>query len=348
MLFYIILFFAILVSYTVVPKRKAGLVWLIILFVLSAFRADSVGTDTINYLNSTGQMVLDDSMLGKNVELIYASVVRLIANHHLSPRLLIIFMSFVTMFFLHKTLRKFDKSYFLGLLVYTIIFYLSTYNIARQLCACSIVMYSYTFLYQRSSKRYHFYICVILATLIHLSSIVYILLYFVLFVPERKLNKSVFCIIAICLFFINIVYPINISELIVKVSRGYITYSNLYADIAVTQSRSFMGIMTDLLKFIALIWIFIDGAESLLSHKDIFFYGVILAFIFSNNANADIARIFLPMLSYQVIYICELYGKNKLKRSSISLLYYIFVNLFFTLYSVSIGSGELIPYKLSF
>lgn len=350
MLFYILLFAIITLTFVIYPNGKnMGEFWLVILFILSAFRAECVGTDTISYLSPDKYTLYSESpMIGKGFEIIYLSVVQVISNNNLPARLLLVFMSFITMFFLHKTLKRYENAYFCGLVIYLFVFYLSSLNVARQLCACSIIMYGYTFLFEDDSKKYYFLLLVCVASLIHVSSLVYLLLYVTRFIPQNKISKVVLIIIAVIFFCFNVVSPFNVSELLVKVSSGYVSYSSLYADIAVTGQRSFMGIITDLLKFVALLWIFIDGANPRLSRTDIIFYGTIIAFIISNNAHSDISRIFLPILIYQVIYICELYKMRRIKCSNISFIYYLVVNLFFTLYGVSIGSGELVPYSMSF
>lgn len=353
MSFYIFLFTLIILTSLCFPQsKKLGVLWLIILCFLSMFRADSVGTDTFAYMDVEGMLYSygihsgDDSLFGKSSELITVALYLIMYYYSLSPRLAIIFFSLLTFLFLYLSLRKLKLSYTIGLLTFVVFFYLSSFNIARQICACSIVLYASTYLIE-NTKRYLFFVFVVLASFIHAASIFGVALFFVSLIKNLTFSRKQLTSIAIVLFLFNMVSPFNVIEILVS-SFSNISFAQTYSDIAVTESRSLMGLIQDASTFLVSVFIFnYGGASRKMTFMDWLYYCSIITIIFSANMHSDIARVFLPIEFVKVLYIPYLYNCEEGFLRSRSFGAYMFVNIFFTLWGISIGNGEVVPYLLS-
>lgn len=352
MFFYIALFLIVILLGLKYPQSKTlGVVLMWVLCFLSMFRADSVGTDTFAYMDVEGMLYSygvnsGDSLFGKSSELITVALYLIMYYYSLSPRLAIIFFSILTFFFLYLSLKKLKLSYTIGLLTFVVFFYLSSFNIARQICACSIILYASTYLIE-NTRRYLFFVFVALASFIHAASILGIVLFFVSLVKNLPFSRKQLTYIAIVLFIFNMVSPFNVVEMLVSLFSN-ISFAQTYSDIAATESRSLMGLIQDASKFFVAILLFNYGAANRnMKFIDWLYYCTVLAIVFSANMHSDVARAFLPIEFLKILYISYLYKTDERFIRSRSFVSFMFVNIFFTLWGVSIGSGEMIPYRLS-
>ena len=306
MFFYILIFVALIFSIIKNPKsKKLGLFWICFLCFFSMFRAETVGTDTANYTDYSSRIskfVIDYDggfQIGRMLEISYLSSVMWLYENDYSPRLLICLMSLITFLFLFLSLKRWHLPYGVGVLIFTIIFYLASFNIARQICACSIILYSYSFLFEKSNKKYLFFLFILFATSFHASSIIYLSLYLFRYIKVDRFKKSTLSNFAIALFIINVIYPLPFSEWLVSTFSS-LSYSEIYAERSVTQSRSLFGILYSLIQFLPYIIIFRKCNKEKLYIQDFIFYLLIISIILSSTANSDFARIFLPLQVYQI------------------------------------------------
>ncbi len=352
MIFYVLLF--LLLIFTIVrhpDNKKIGIFWICLLCFLSMFRAESVGTDTANYTdfsNEIFELTIDkntDFEIGRMLEISYLSLIIWIYENDLSPRILISVMSIVTFLFLFLTLKRMNLSYGIGVLVFAILFYLSSFNIARQICACSIILYSYTFLFEKDYRKYYFFFYVLLATSFHASSILYLTLYIFRYIKAVNFKKTTLTYIAVGLFLINVIYPLPISEWLTS-SFSSISYARIYSERAVTTSRSIIGVLYSFIQVLPCILVFVKCNKEKLSTQDLIFYLSIISLILISTANSDFARIFLPLQIFQVLYVANIYAEKRLKKSPFYL--FIALNTLLVLYGASVGSGEVVPYVIDF
>lgn len=351
MCFYLFLFLFILFFALCFPQsKKIGLLCFGVLCFFSMFRGAAVGTDTATYMDIHRMMQIYDydfgGYLSRSTEIITYNLYKFIYIHSLSPRLVIVFFSLVTFSFLFLSIKRMRLSYGVAAVIFLILFYLSSFNIARQICACSIVLYAFTYLFEDSNKKYLYFVYVILASLIHAASFFYVILFLFRLIRNFPLSRKALTIFASLLFVFNIVSPFNVSEYLTSL-LGNISFSEIYSDRAVTSSRSIMGIMQDLAKFVVLIYVFnYSGTNKRITLFDLFFYLSIIATIFSANSHSDFARVFLPLLFFQIIYLPYLYKTSRRFIKSLSFMSFVFVYTFFTLWGAAMGSGEVIPYVL--
>lgn len=352
--FYIFLFIFVIVLSLFFPKNKyIGLLVVFILCFFSMFRGENVGTDTsvymdVFYMQRTYEHSIYSSFNSRNnIEYITYILYTIIVEYHLSPRLIIIFFSLLTFFFLFLAIKRMKISYCIGLLIFFILFYFSSFNIARQICSAVIVLYAITFLFDGTYKKIYFFAFILLASLIHASSLLYLPLYLIVFLKNKKIcKKNILINIAILLFIINQIGAINLIEFISQKFEN-VSYITTYSSLTETFSRTLFGRIQDLAKFLALIMIFsYKKTDTTINLFDLLFYIIIIISIFSGNLHSDIARIFIPIQLFVIIYIPYIYGKNNGFTKSIAFIVFLVVNSFFTLWGISSGSGEIIPYIL--
>lgn len=351
MLIYILIFTGIILTTFYAPRNnKIACLWIVLLCFLSMFRAETVGTDTSTYMDifhmfKSYEYEDEFQLLGRGSEILISYLYFVIYNNSLSPRLIIAFMSVTTFVFLYLSLKRSKLPYSVGVLTFLILFFFSSLNISRQICACSITLYACTYLFENSRKKYLFFVFCLLASTIHSSSIICIVLYAIRYANFINVNKRTLVVIACMLFIANVVLPFNISEILIS-KFGTSMYAELYSDRAITSSRSFMGLMQDFLVFSSLIAVFIYNKEKKPSKPELIFYLTILFTLLSSNAHSDVSRIFLPITIFQVLYMAYIY---KIKPSFIKsphFLLFVSINTFFTLWKISTGAFEVIPYVL--
>ena len=316
------------------------------------FRAESVGTDTTHYLDLYGSMKSYIGMsftanLGRSLEILFSSIVTLVANFNLPSRFIVIFLSVTTFLFLHLAFKRFTISYPIGVLLYLITFYLSSFNIARQMCAASILLYGFTFLFETNRKKYYYIILVLLATTIHGSSLVYLSLFCFRFLNPNFIRKKTYISIAVCYFCVNILFPFDISAIIIGLLGSGSSYT-YYAARAITHGRSFFGALEDIMVFIPLILIFNQCVKSQLDKFDLLFYITIVCTFLISNMQSDISRVLFPIIMFQIIYISHKVYTRKISIYNIAIVIFIFVKMFFTLYGASQGLGQVSPYLIDF
>lgn len=354
MFFYILLFCAVISSLYISPRNKSlGVFWIILLCFFAMFRASTVGTDTSHILDSELQeyelisLFSNNFSIGRAIEVSYLSAMIFVFENDLSTRLLIYFLSIVTFIFLFLAIKRSKMPYMLGVVLYLLLFYLSTYNIARQMCACSIVLYAYTYLYEESKKKYLFFVYILLATTFHASSILYLAMYVFRWFKDIKYNKNILALFATALFVVNIGMHLPVFEWLMQ-KITFINYTSVYSDIEGGHTGSIFGMINSFLHFAAYMVIFLKCSNFYLDRKDLVFYLFIIVFILCQTANSDVSRIFLPLDMFQILYIGMLCSDGRLKINSLPFIAFVFINAFFVLLSVSKGFGEILPYTIDF
>ena len=180
-------------------KKWAGLVLMIILLFFSMFRGDDVGTDTRNYMDiydRISNLFLYDANYtfeGGRTELLYYYLCSFIYLNNLSPRIIIYVFSLITFVFLYFGCKKNKINISLFFLFYVLTTsYIISFNVARQFAAISICFYATSFLTENNWKKYLFVVIVLLASLIHTSSILFIVLLISDWIKINRLKVGLF------------------------------------------------------------------------------------------------------------------------------------------------------------
>lgn len=151
------------------------------LLLISGLRADSVGTDTYNYLS--GFRTIRDVSSSSMFEVVrweygYVLLNKLSSILSNNEQILLVLTSFLVligvMYFIYKNSENVVLSVFLYISLYL---YLFSFNGIRQAIAMSILVMGFHLILERKFLRY--FIVVLVATLFHETAILMLLLYFI-------------------------------------------------------------------------------------------------------------------------------------------------------------------------
>ncbi|QWU15125.1 EpsG family protein [Paenibacillus sophorae] len=156
------------------------------LFIISAFRGVNIGVDTKTYISYFYNIRFIDFTNLKNIPLEKGYVLLNYFLHFFSHSgmILLIVVSFITIGLIMAFIYKHSQIIWLSVYLFiTLMYFYSSMNIMRQYLAISILLFGIT--YVRKQKFIPFLVTVILASLFHFTSIVFIIVY--LF-PRIKFN----------------------------------------------------------------------------------------------------------------------------------------------------------------
>lgn len=364
MISYFIVFFMLMIIPRCFKKSKTNYICSIILFIFSAIRFD-VGWDfrwyytlakKINYLdynlfidkNTVFEEVLriKDQYLWHyfRIEFLNKILYKIIWFFQ-EPQLIIIFYSFIIIFFLKKGLdNKKIYNYNVWLFFYVFpIFYFASLSIMRQWSAVAIVFFSYK--YVERKKFFKFCICILIASLFHKTAILLLIIYFI---PYIKINKNIHILLFISSFFsLKILKGILLLNIpVISKYRGYVL--NL-----VGEGGKIIYFLIVLLYLGILILIYLDN-KFYEKNKVLINYICLGSFIYISLI--DLGHLGLRMSQYLIIFILYIFIdiesilKHKIKMSKCFLIIIefmlIFMFLFYDIYR-DIRS-EFIPYKIFF
>lgn len=218
-------------------KKWAAPIIVFLLFFFSAFRGDKVGTDTLNYMDwdsisykarlfSSEDVSFED--FGGKVEVLNNGLNALVYYGNLPARLIIIIYSLVTLLTFVLSAKSFKVNITISCLFLVLLgFYFYSFNTARQICACSIVLLSYNYLKYDDYRKWLFFLLVLLATSIHSFSICAVPCFFSRWIKlNRKVIGYIALAISLVLLLVNIPFVPKLVELFVsdKISRYAIFY----------------------------------------------------------------------------------------------------------------------------
>ena len=187
-----------------------------ILFFFSAFR--TTGADTKVYKDifiAAGQNEYNTFLIEPGYWVLN-KLLSIITN---IPQSIIIFTTFLTLFFLYKTLKHFKKSISIGvaLFAFVSIFYFQSYNLARIYLTAAFLLFSFKYLYEGKNKKYA--ICVSIAVLFHYSAILMFFPFVSYFIYKK--NKKLFYVLLILFFLTVLIFIENLHYFNI-----FIRYSN--------------------------------------------------------------------------------------------------------------------------
>lgn len=346
MFFYIALFLVYIVLTALYPKStKLGTIMIAVLFFFSAFRGSMVGTDTSHYLEI--ERILNERTQGSGffwfLEYVYLYVVRLIFENNYSERWLILFLSIVTFLSLYGVAKRMKLLNPSLPLVFLVLFYCLSLNIARQMAGVSILLYGYTFLLDDKPRSgWKFLLFVILSSMIHSICIIAVIS---LLCRMTGVNKRALIILVVIVFFINVFSPLGFVEIILS----YFTignYSVSYADYSGVYQSNIVRVFTVGINIILLLLLFYNKSAISTTTEDNIFLFSILGTVLTLNMHSDVARFELAFTIFQVVYISKLFQSNDKVRLIVWA--FIIYNAILSLYFTAQGSGGLIPYYLEF
>lgn len=171
--FPVFLYFIVICGYR---KQWVGVFVILLLVFFSMFRGEEVGTDTASYMEGMDKVaevfLSKDSFFDDNgrYEYLYYLLTVVIWLFDLSPRLMLFFFSFVSIYFVFLGAHRLKLNIALVALFYVLTnMYLFSFNVARQFAAIGLMFYGVSFLVETSWKKYLFFLWVFIGGMIHNS-----------------------------------------------------------------------------------------------------------------------------------------------------------------------------------
>ena len=339
-------------------SKKMAYFLLFLFFFLAAFRGENVGTDTSSYLsysnlsnraadaNFTDFSILD---LGSRVEVINNYVCKFILDYRLNPRFLLVFYAVIMLVFFALASKRFSVPIVYSFFFYILFgYYFVSFNIARQLCAASIVLYSLSFLIEDGSKRFRFFLWLLVAAGIHSLSIICSAFFVVTLMPKLK-TKYVYLLltVSLALIFIHVDF---INQIFNVASSSHIDfYMNQFGDM---REFNIVGILSCCIEVLCFYYFFFKTKVSYKS-EDVNVYDYIYLFsVFFYTAffnyNGIVSRMRFTLCIYICIYLANFFYVKPLKINSRegAIFMILFLQNLIKRYQYSLG--EDVAYSLTF
>lgn len=306
------------------------------LFLVAAFRK-FVGTDYYHYYYDKVPYLLKD---GNGLEEIGYTILAKFSVLFLGNyQWLIAFTAFIVCFFTYKSFFQNSKNIQTSIIFWVSFgcFYFSL-NAMRQAMAIAIFLFSVKYIEKRESKK--FLLCVLFASSIHLSAIIYIPMYFLL--TQRISNRVLFSVSA----FLYLVWPV-VSLIFYQMILGkYAGYFD-WGEISGYNWRFLLPLL--LLLILELRRPFLMVGQSSLSLKENIFKNLFIFSFWACNlaptlTGASASRIIHFFLPGAAIYCSFLLERYSLK---VKYAFYIgFLGIFFWISDAN--PGWVLPYRSIF
>lgn len=296
----------------------------IFLFILSAFRATSVGTDTIGYEALFLRLKNGTSI---RQEQGWQFLNELVIFFGGSFEHLLIASTLLVLLPVFYVVRRYSLNPMLSLfLYYAFYIYLQSFNITRQTIAVSIVFLAFTFLLKK--KYWQYCLIVILASTFHITALLCLPLVFVNRIPDRNW-------IYLALIFGSMVVSMFLSNIILQKSASLLGYEG-YLDRfeSGTQTGLYFLILNAFSVFI------LFTAKNRGTLFKLFFIYIAVA-----NLTARIPfgyRVIYYFTILQILYLPYFICNNKIKAKP--LIFALVVLYAYLVFSRSSGSSGIIPY----
>ncbi len=323
-LYYLALYFMLLLTviFTDVFKSKNAIsVFVIILILFSGFRYDA-GIDYFNYENMVyGSYPLDYIEPLSRVSLLISRAYNEAFIFFLLTSLIYIVTTLIAAF-------RFKSYSMLFVFLFTTFTtsYLTSFGFVRQYVAMGIAFLGFSYLYENKKKMFLMFIA--LATMFHLSAIIFVVFIFFNKIFKRKYNLLVFIIFIVLSFFSTKIFTLLVSKLGLfshyferdfnEVSGKKIFYSfvliffftSLIQQFFVKKNRNKIMIYTQNMSFVGL-----------------FIYGTFFQF------GEHIARVSYYFTAFYFVWFYHLY--KELKGRNIKIIFLLFLFLVCTFYYFS-------------
>jgi len=195
-----------------------------ILLFISSFRFE-VGQDWINYLE-----FFEITSTADTLEYGYKLINNLFSNSGSSYNFFLFFISFFTLFFINNTLITLKYKVISVLIYFSDLFLYYNLSGMRQGIAIAITLFSLKYIIEKNLVKFLF--IVFLASLFHISSIIFVLAYFAYSIKITR-TKLLYLIFIGIVFFVNIQFfidfllsTINSKKLIFYLSLAEIQENN--------------------------------------------------------------------------------------------------------------------------
>lgn len=357
--FYVIVTVVMLFIFLLRLRRdKFAYLLLSVFFFFAAFRGEKVGTDTKNYLSysyiihSSDNVNFDDFNLmdlGDKIEIINGLICKVILLFNLNYRLPIIIYAAIMLLFLVLACKRFKVNLVYALFFYVLLgYYFISFNIARQLCAASIVLYSLSYLSECGKKRSLFFVWLAIATGIHSMSIIAAVFFLIIFLPKTNLIYAyILFAVSLSLIFLNIDF---ISLIMNMYTSSHIDfYMDTYGEL---REYSIIGIVSACVEVLCFYYYLfrikkIEKTRTLYIRDYIYIFSILFyaAFFIYDGI---VSRIRFTLCIYTCLYLSAFFQQKKAAINNKDMMVFcvLFLVNFVKRYQYSLGDD--VEYYLSF
>lgn len=180
----------------VVDERKKKILFIISsipFIIVSAIRYE-VGTDyMVRYFPDYIKIANGETI--ENLEPLFYLLIKICTFITSQPYILFVITSIIIYLLIFKSFEEESKNWILSITIFFVAcFFFQSMNLVRQYIAMALIMYAHKYLFDKTNKKYLWYLFVLTATLVHSISLVYLIL---IFLKKKKINVIWVILIAI-------------------------------------------------------------------------------------------------------------------------------------------------------
>lgn len=245
-------------------EKIVSLLFLTMLWLLTAFRGNSIGNDTVTYIRYFERINNDGINPIYSIELGFQWLIYFISRFTDNPHVFIVIISTLLYIMLGYIIYKNSKDLLISCFLSFFLCFGAFCNIIRQSLAMMICFIGYTYL--KAGKIKQFVLFVLLSSIFHKSALIVLLLLLFKYIPKSKMFFWGISAIAILLSHTSVL--LNLSHFLGDEYTGY--FNSQYAN------SGQLGTFLSLIKCV-LIYLIIrisDNKNSQISEKE---YGIMYA-----------------------------------------------------------------------
>lgn len=199
------------------------LVSFLLLFIISALRAETIGTDTSNYLR--GFEIIKHSSFDTMINFIrwekgYVILNKIVSIFTSNGQGILIVSSFIVLFSMCTFIKRHSNNTFMSILLYiNLYYYFASFNMIRQSIAMGLIVLSYAFIKERNFRK--FLLLVLLASTFHQIALVFIPVYF-LYNVKLNTKNTLLIIIGFIILIFGFDYIFNVGLLLFPEYKIYV------------------------------------------------------------------------------------------------------------------------------
>lgn len=326
----------------------------------TAFRGEYVGNDTKTYMDSyyifihathyaniTDLDKFEVTDLGGQVELLSNFVYKIVFVSGLNERFILVFFAFVSFYFFCRAIKAFKVNLAYGLAMYVMLGFMSySFNINRQMCAASVLLYAYSFLRYEDKRKYLFFLFVLIASFIHSFSILFVFVYFIKFIPSLNRKWDVlFFLICLC-------FPIVKVDMINQISAlldiGHVSdYASAYGGTSLVVNK----VISSYIRILLLYYFYYKWKIRYGTHNHFIANLYLLSILISGmltNYDGVVGRIALDITVFECVFLSSYFSGKTLKYNSADALVLLLVMIFFSYTNFRMIEPDAPQFYLSF
>lgn len=345
-------------------SRVWGFFLIFLMGFICSFRGIDVGSDTINYYQNNFDETFSIINSSRQFELSFKLLSEYVTYSGIDSRWCLYILSIITYSFLYLAAIRFNR--LLGtnviimvLLYFTMGYYGMTFNISRQMAAIAILLYGYTFLLQDGKKQLLFFVFLFLASSFHLSSLLYIFVYFLKYLELQKINFRIIAISSLVILFVTQLF----KESLLGFVMSKFEFLALYAKYMDQTEESTVSIVGFIFKFVQLLMsLFVyyrllncTNRYLLNIYLATIFIGLFFGAFYGNIYRMNIGFAIIQIVAFatylsEFVYDCSLSPKLKFRITDETAFFILMVMVYGyeTLSGLARGAYDVVPYYITF